>query len=107
MLGWCRLPNLRRIVSGPARHTSLGASGHVIARSIPSVRCGVVYSSLLAAEVIVKVSTTKLPTPIDKFVSAVTRGGVIRSASRLRFRFGRVKLNDHSSFGVRRLVAAM
>ena len=33
--------------------------------------------------------------------------GVIRSASRLRFRFGQVKLNDHSSFGVRRLVAAM
>src|SRR2546427_9319449 len=33
--------------------------------------------------------------------------GAIRSASRLRFRFGQVKLNDHSSFGVRRLVAAM
>src|SRR6266487_264130 len=30
-----------------------------------------------------------------------------RSASRLRFRFGQVKLNNHSSFGVRRLVAAM
>src|SRR6266516_937043 len=30
-----------------------------------------------------------------------------KSASRLRFRFGQVKLNNHSSFGVRRLVAAL
>ena len=34
-------------------------------------------------------------------------GVIRRSASRLRFRFRQVKLNDHSSFGVRRLVAAM
>src|SRR6266498_4492948 len=34
-------------------------------------------------------------------------GVIRRSASRLRFRFGQVKLNNHSSFGVRRLVAAM
>src|SRR5438034_10238256 len=33
--------------------------------------------------------------------------GAIRSASRLRFRFGQVKMNDHNLFGVRRLVAAM
>src|SRR5439155_12843122 len=33
--------------------------------------------------------------------------GVIRSASRLGFRFGQVNLNNHSSSGVRRLVAAM
>jgi len=33
--------------------------------------------------------------------------GAIRSGSHLGFRFGHVKMNNHNSFGVRRLVAAM
>src|SRR5919109_210481 len=43
-----------------------------------------------------------------KSLSKVPLGsGVIRSASRLRFRFGQVNLNNHSFFGVRRFVATM